>query len=211
VHFSGPAGGLPSGPPDGKVVSQGWARADGMELAYIQNGKLVVTPGGGELSAFASSSYSYLDSLPSSPAKLKAIIERGLKADNYVIGGGNPGVFNAIQALMENMVLPLRLRAALYAVLASDPAVHFDPRVADLAGRVGAGFYSVQQGQKDEIIINRTTYAYMGDVDIATKASGKLYNSEDPSGGSIHISKGELLDDEAVLQAGIVQHAGQVP
>ena len=136
---SGPQGGMLFGPPNGKAIEQGWVRVDGRQQAGFKHGTLVIsrllpagvngaTPGG-----WPDVSYRYLDSLPSNPAKLKAVIEAGLRAQNYVIGSGNIGVFNAIQALMENMWLPLKLRASLYGVLASDPAVHFDPHVNDFA------------------------------------------------------------------------------
>jgi hypothetical protein len=180
-------------------------------VAWIQHGKLVVTPGGGQLVGLPSTSYRYLDSLPSSPAKVKAIIEASLTAANGVIGEGNVGVFNAIDALMENMPLPLRLRATLYAILASDPAVHFDPRVADFAGQTGVAFYTYQEGYlKEEIVINPRTYAFMGGRDVAYRADSTLENSQVPSDGTIHVQAGEVTDEDAVLQSGIVQHAGQV-
>ncbi len=58
-------------------------------LPTLQKGELVIAAGGGELGGWPNSSYPYLNSLPSSPAKLKAIIEAGLKAENYVIGSGS--------------------------------------------------------------------------------------------------------------------------
>src|SRR5258708_6929812 len=140
-------GGMLFGPPDGRAVQQSWNRVDGRPHAYLHHGKLVFssllpagavapTPGG-----WPNISYPYLDSLPSSPAKLTAVIEAGLKAQNYVIGSGNIGIFNAIEALMENVVLPLKLRPSPYAVLASDPAVHFDPRAAPFPRPTAVAFY----------------------------------------------------------------------
>jgi RNA polymerase sigma factor (sigma-70 family) len=75
-----------------------------------------------------SASYPYLESLPTNPARLTALIKANLKAEPDPIGAdgeGNVGVFNAIQALMENVVLPPRLLAGLYGVQARDPAVRF--------------------------------------------------------------------------------------
>ena len=207
-------GGLLFGPPDGKAVTQNWARVDGRELAYLQHGKLVISPGGGESGGWPDSSYPYLDSLPSRPAELKAVIEANLKAQNNVVSSGDIGVFNAIQALMENKVLPLRLRAALYAVLASDPAVHFDPRVTDFAGQAGVAFYTRQEGYlKVEIVINSRTYAYMGDRYVAYRARDlpAAISNGVPSGPYLHIAKGQVTGEEAVLQSGIVAGAGQVP
>ena len=194
-------GGMLFGPPDGKAVQQSWTQVSGL-------------PGGGEPGGWPNSSYPYLDSLPSNPAKLTAIIEAGLKAQNYVIGSGNMGVFNAIQALMENMVLSPKLLAALYGVLANDPAVHFDPRVTDFAGQTGVAFYTYQEGYlKEEIVINPKTYAYMGDRYVTYRAHDlpAAVSNGIPSGPYTHFKKGQITGEEAVLDYGIVAHRGQVP
>jgi hypothetical protein len=206
-------GGMLFGPPDGKAVSQGWTRVDGREVAFLQNGKLVISPGGGEPGGWPNVSYPYLDSLPSSPAKLKAVIEAGLKAQNYVVGSGNIGVFNAIQALIENVVLPIKLRASLYGVLANDPAVHFDPRVTDFAGQTGVAFYTYQEGYlKVEIVINPRTYAYLGERYVAYRARNlpAAVDNGVPSGPYTHVKQGQITGEDAVLASGIVRHAGQV-
>jgi hypothetical protein len=217
---SGPQGGMLFGPPDGKAIEQGWVRVDGRQQAAFEHGKLVfsrllppgvsgATPGG-----WPDVSYRYLDSLPSHPAKLKAVIEAGLKAQSHVTGSGNIGVFNAIQALMENMWLPLKLRASLYGVLASDPAVHFDPHVTDFAGQAGVAFYTRQDGYLNiEIVINPRTYAYMGDRYVTYRACNlpSAINNGVPSGPYIHLKKGQVTGETAVLESGIVAHAGQLP
>jgi hypothetical protein len=207
-------GGLLFGPPDGTAVTQDWVRVDGRELAYLQRGKLVISQSWGEPGGWPDASYPYLDALPSRPAELKAVIEANLKAQNDVVGSGNIGVFNAIKALIENKVLPLRLRATLYGVLASDPAVHFDPRVTDFAGQTGVAFYTRQEGYlKIEIVINPRTYAYLGDRYVAYRAHDlpAAVNNGVPSGPYLHIRKGQVTGEEAVLQSGIVARAGQVP
>jgi hypothetical protein len=217
---SGPQGGMLFGPPDGTAVEQGWVRVDGRQQAAFAHGRLVFSPlrpagaGGALPGGWPDVSYRYLDSLPSNPASLEAVIEAGLKAQNYVVGSGNIGVFNAIQALMENVVLPLKLRASLYGVLASDPAVHFDRRVTDFAGQTGVAFYTRQEGYLSiEIVINPRTYAYMGDRYVAYRARNlpSAVNNGVPSGPYIHVSKGQVTGETAVLESGIVAHAGQLP
>ena len=219
-HLVAGGGGMLFGPPDGRAVEQGWVRVDGRQQAAFEHGKLVFSPllpagtGGALPGGWPDVSYPYLDSLPSNPAKLKAVIEAGLKAQNYVVGSGNIGVFNAIQALMENVVLPLRLRASLYGVLASDPAVHFDARVTDFAGQAGVAFYARQEGYLSiEIVINPRTYAYMGDRYVAYRARNlpSAVNNGVPSGPYIHVNKGQVTGETAVLESGIVAHAGQLP
>jgi hypothetical protein len=213
-------GGMLFGPPDGKAVQQTWVRVDGRQQADLDHGKLVVsslmpagatgpTPGG-----WPNVSYPYLDSLPSAPARLRAVIEAGLKAQNYVVGSGDIGVFNAIQALMENVVLPIKLRASLYGVLASDPAVRFDGHVTDFAGQPGVAFYTRQEGYLSiEIVINPRTYAYMGDRYVAYRAHDlpAVVNNGVTSGPYTHVKQGQITGERAVLESGIVAQAGQLP
>jgi hypothetical protein len=216
-------GGYLFGPPDERVTVTSWQRVDGLEVAYLQHGKLVISqsslprPARGKVTYVAatplgwpSGTYPYLDSLPTNPARLMALIKANLKAEPNPIGAdgvGNVGVFNAIQALMQNVVLPPRLLAGLYGVLARDPAVHFDRSVTDIAGRSGVGFYTVQEGYlKDEIVINPRTYAYMGYQDVAIRAHTSVGTDM-----TAHFRKGQVLGWAARLQSGIVSRAGQLP
>ncbi len=216
------AGGYLKGAPDGRLEQQIWTRVDYQEYAYLKNGKLVIAASNlprsaktGQASApttfgWPLVSYGYLNSLPTSPARLMAVIRDNLRRETNPIGAegtGNVGVFNAVQALMQNVVLPPRLLAALYGVLARDPGVHFERSVTDLAGRTGVGFSTVQEGYlKEQIVINPKTYAYMGYVDVAIRA-----HSSTGLDGTTHFRKGQILGWAALLSSGIVQHPGQLP
>jgi hypothetical protein len=217
---AGDAGEL-QGRPNRVVTNQMWLRVDGHQLAFLRHGKLVIEqasgrqPGGarysirwmGALGGFPDSSYKYLDSLPADPAKLRAIIAAGLKTENFVVGSGSVATFNAISDLMQNRVLPPRLRAALYGVLAALPGVRFDRSVTDLAGRHGLGLYTFQEGYlKQEIVINPKTYAYMGDQSVAVRAHTIV-----AADGTVRVRKGQVLGWNAVLSSGIMQRAGQTP
>lgn len=216
-------GGYLFGAPNERVTVTSWQRVDGLEVAYLRHGKLVISQSSLPRTAhgkvtdlvaaplgWPSASYPYLDSLPTNPARLTALIKANLKAEHNPIGAdgeGNVGVFNAIQALMQNVVLPPRLLAGLYGVLARDPAVRFERSVTDIAGRTGAGFYTVQEGYlKKEIVINPRTYAYMGYQDVAIRAHTSVGLDM-----TSHFHKGQVLGWEARLQAGIVRRAGQLP
>jgi hypothetical protein len=215
-------GGYLAGPPNGRLSQQTWARVDGQMYAYLKNGRLVIVRANVPRSArtgravqpvpfgWPSAGYAYLDSLPSSPARLLAVIKDNLASEPDPVGTqgtGNVGVFNAVQALVQNAILPPRLLAALYGVLARDPAVHFERSVTDLAGRTGVGFSTVQDGYlKEQIVINPRTYAYMGYVDIAVKAHTSVALD-----GTARIRKGQVLGWQALLGSGIVQRPGQVP
>jgi hypothetical protein len=189
---------------------------------YLKNGKLVITASNVPRSAktglavkpvpfgWPSVSYAYLNSLPTGPVRLMAVIKDNLKAEPDPIGAegtGNVGVFNAVQALLQNTVLPPRLLAGLYGVLARDPAVRFERSVTDLAGRSGVGFSTVQEGYLEEqIVINPRTYAYLGYVDVAVRA-----HTSRGLDGTAHFRRGQVLGWEALLGSGIVQRPGQLP
>jgi len=62
-------------------------------------------------------------------------------------------------------------------------------------------------------VINPRTYAYMGHRDVAYRSRNlpAAVNNRVPSGPYIHIRKGQVTGEDAVLKSGIVQHAGQLP
>jgi hypothetical protein len=210
---SGGVGGMLFGPPNERVTTTTWTRVDNQREAQLKHGRLVysrLTNLGGNFAGWPEVglpvNYRYLDSLPSSPAKLEAVMAANLKRQDSA-GSGSIGIFNAIQALMENVVLSPRLLASLYGVLARLHGVHFDPSAADIAGRHGLGFYTIQHGyDKDEIVINPATYAYLGREDVAVRAHTDIGGD-----GTFRIRKGHVLGWLAVLGSGIVQHAGQLP
>jgi hypothetical protein len=215
-------GGYLAGPPDGRTEQKTWIRVDYQKSASFKNGKLVIEDSNVPRSAktgqavvpvpfgWPSASYTYLNSLPTNPARLTAVIRHNLATLPNPIGAegtGNLGVFNAVQTLMQNVVLPPRLLAALYGVLASDPGVHFERSVTDLAGRTGVGFSTVQEGYlKEQIVVNPTTYAYMGYVDVTVRA-----HTSTALDGTAHFHKGQVLGWQALLASGIVPKAGQLP
>jgi hypothetical protein len=200
------------GPPNRRTTTQTWMRVDGRAQAFLQHGKLIINklpPGSPmvEPAGWPSGHYSYYLSLPTSPAKLKAVILANIKAQHYVLGPGNVGVFNAVQALLRNVVLPPRLRAGLYGVLAGLADVRFDRHVRDLAGQRGVGLYTIQDRYlKDEIVINPRTYAYMGTLDVAVRA-----HTSTGLDGTLHVHKGQVLGWSALVRSGIVNRAGQYP
>ena len=215
-------GGYLAGPPNGRAEQKTWVRVDYQKYAYIEGGKLVIKPSDAPVSTktgqavlpvpfgWPSASYAYLNSLPTNPAQLTAVIRHNLTTQPNPIGTegtGNLGVFNAVQTLMQNVVLPPRLLAALFGVLASDPGVHFERSVTDLDGRTGVGFSTVQESYlKEQIVVNPKTYAYMGYVDVAVRA-----HTSTALDGTAHFHKGQVLGWQAMLASGIVAKPGQLP
>jgi hypothetical protein len=116
---------------------------------------------------------------------------------------GDSDVFDAVVTLMENYpVLPSRLNAAFYGVLARLGSVHLG-HVTDLAGRRVLSLDNVHEGLKTSILINPTTYTYAGQQIVVV--SDRTESGQD---GSLHLKKGELLNNEAILVAKIVSGPG---
>jgi hypothetical protein len=188
-----------------------WTQVDGDHFAYLKDGKLVISDEGPIAQAnpvfsknvTAGDMYTYLLSLPTNPAALRTVIVHNLEAARKrraavpnlpkklvdALGTGNSAVFTAIAATLHYYVLPPKLLAAVYTILAEDPVVHFDKSVTDNAGQTGVGFYIVGDSWKTEIMINPSTYAYMGNDSVG---NGQSYWTD-------------------LVRGGIVQQAGQTP
>jgi hypothetical protein len=207
-------GGFLFGPPNRRVVRQGWIRVDWREYAGFVHGRLMISPGNGAtLGGWKSVSPAYLNSLPSGPAKLEAIMvasNSNPRMPWYVGRSRADAIFTAIYTLMsdqsDGVWIPPKLDAAMYRILASLPGVHFDP-ATDLAGRPGMGFYKAFDGwYKQELVIDPATYACMGDETVAIKAHTAVATD-----GTRYIKKGQVLGWEALLRIAVVRRAGQIP
>lgn len=144
--------------------------------------------------------YQYLAALPVKAALLQRIV----LANNH---SQPAAAFRGIMFLMNDFPLPARFQAELYGVLASLPGVGFDRSVTDAAGQRGIGLYVIQDGLKQEVIINPRTYAYMGLLWVATETR-TVYGT---SPAVFHQRKGSVQASNAILGSGIVTTAGQLP
>ena len=207
VSHAAPSGAMAQ-VPGSHTVGESWTRVDLLKFASIQNGKLVTdnglpaTPGGWPRPI----TYPYLNSLPTDPVALLAQLRHNIVVSHTASGptASDSDVFATVVTLMENYpVLPARLNAAFYGVLARLGSVHLG-HVTDLAGRHVLSLDNVDQGLKTSILVNPTTYAYAGQQVVVV--SDRTESGQD---GSLHLKKGELLDDEAVLTAKIVSGPGE--
>jgi hypothetical protein len=207
----------------GRSIGQEWVRADLLEDATLFTGPPSSIPAGirwhGDVQfspmgpgphmiGWPSLSYSYLSSLPADPAALEDLI--GANSRPWGPGGRNAAVFGAIFDLMTGSltpVLPPRLEATLYAILAQLPGVRFE-QATDLAGRKGIGFSMVEPGGniRQEIVINPVTYGYMGMKVVAVRGY-----TEHGTDGNFHIAAGQVLAWMTLVKSAIVRKAGQVP
>jgi hypothetical protein len=228
----------PNGPPYGPLnqrqVFLQWHRADGcyqtnsvefpasLAATKTVTGKLTVSKTDGAMLSgvtdclatlvygWKSVSYAYLNSLPTDPAKLEAVILR-YNHTGSMLPTPADAVFAAIARLLEDgepegVVVPPKLEATLYRILQQLPGVHFE-KDTDLAGRHGLGFWNLTEGYiKYEIVIDPTTYHYMGSKEVAVKD-----HLDTAAPGPSLIKAGTLLNWQALLGDAIVQKPGQLP
>jgi hypothetical protein len=234
VLNSSPGPSKPGGTSDSVIT---WTQVDNHQFAYYGNGastsgKLVIKNEvpflGQQTGAFGrpvteGDLYSYLQSLPTTPAALRAVIAHNVetydqkpgmkklaRAFGEPIVTGNYGVWYVIQETLDGTILPPKLLAAVYGVLATDPAVHFVKSVTDNVGQTGVGFYAMEGVWKYEIMINPSTYAYMG-VDSVAVASWSRHWTVNGVTHTFAVKKGEDKGWTDLVASGIVQHPGQLP
>jgi hypothetical protein len=235
VLNSAPGPMKPGGRSDSVIT---WTQVDNHQFAYYgrigagTSGKLVIRNEvpflGQKTAAFGQpvtngDLYSYLQSLPTTPAALRAVIAHNvetyfqkpeLKKITSLFGEpaitGNYGVWYLIQLTLDGTILPPKLLAAVYGILATDPAVHFDKSVTDNVGQTGVGFYVMEGVWKYEIMINPSTYAYMGVDAVAVRSWTRHWTVDGVTHTGIHIKKGQGGWTDLVA-SGIVQRPGQKP
>jgi hypothetical protein len=177
----------------------------------INGGRLTRTSSGGPggyvfgWRVSMSNIYAYLARLPASPAALRAVILANLRTRHTLrpepsikaLGGLTVAVFDVIQPLFLDAVVPPRLQAEFLSVLASLPGVRLDPDVTDAAGRQGVGLYIRENaGSFEELIFSPVTCTYLGEQWYQVRRDGQ---------------RGPAMDEIAALGSGIVQRAGQLP
>jgi len=217
-------GGFMFGAPDERTVGLQWVRVDWREYASLGpipaslppgtkvRGHISISPGGGmgTVGGWRSVSYSYLNSLPTDPAKLAAVIlaANGIRAPR-ITTHASVAIFTAIQTLLASQTsgtwIPPKLAPAMYRLLQELPGVKFDS-ATDLAGRTGLGFYMMIGYYKQELVVNPVTYAFMGQETIAVRAH-QIVGTD----GTFDIRKGQVLGWFALLDVAIVRHLGQLP
>lgn len=195
--------------PGSYEIREGWTRVDLRFVAEVRQGKVVVsgsqfgesTPIGWP---YGKVTHSYLNSLPTDPDRLLATIRHNTSIPTPArTKGTDDDVFDAVMALMESYtVLPPRLNAALYGVLARLKVVHLE-RVRDNAGRKVLGLYRIKDGTKESILIDPVDYRYVGQKRIMVAD-----HSSRGDDGALNLNKGDLLADEAILVSKIVNTAG---
>jgi hypothetical protein len=203
----------------GKVKVEEWWRFDGTRIAKsVRGSKLEVMrvlrpgeklrpghlePGFGAIGgpAIWNSSprvlYDYVAKLPPDPDALLATIRHDVRDD-----GRDVSTFGRITQIIEDdKLIPPKTNAALYRALAKISGVRVVPGVTDLAGRTGVAVTRTEEGSRIELILDPTTFRYLGYRTVATVdewAKNKL----------VHRA-GEIENAQADLGARVVDEMGQ--
>jgi hypothetical protein len=136
----------------------GWETADGT-VTYGDN---VASGAGGYMPG-----YSQLGSLPRDPRALDAYLAHRVyphsKPAADIMG---LSAFNNIDQMLSNYVLPPTLAAEMYQALADIPGIQVDSHVTAIDGQEGVAFVlpATPQSEKQEIILDASTYRYLADA-----------------------------------------------
>ncbi|GAA0937718.1 hypothetical protein [Nonomuraea longicatena] len=209
------------GRPTTTNTQEQWRRLNDKAFAFFEKGKLEILKG----SEFEVA-YAYLLALPTDADRLLARIyetvdtedaKRRAASRQRAEGMGEtpqdePALtsverdrwaFQLIATGMRDAALPPRLRAAMYGALAGIPGVRYEAKSSDLLKRRGVTLYHVLDGYlRDEVFINPKTYEYLGYRVIVLRDKDERFNT---------MKKGEILNWDAVVEATVVDKAGQRP
>ncbi|MFD1546547.1 CU044_5270 family protein [Nonomuraea guangzhouensis] len=175
-----------------------WIRADGKRLATLVDGKVEVSPTGGGVPPV---DYASVAALPRDPDKLLA----WARENGGPIAEPDVRPYNVLFGLMlSNGVLPPDLEAATYRALALIPGIEVDEAAVDDTDRPVVSISIVVEGYlKQEILLDRTTYAYRGHRTTVIK------DHTFPEGGTY--KAGAVESYSVRLTTGIVDRSGQRP
>lgn len=196
------------------TVDRAWTRADGKVLVTIEGGKLVRSPTGGGMPP---TNYATVAALPTDPDALLAWMYGHM---------GDPGekrdvtAYRLLGSLLNNNLVPPAQEAAVYQAMAKIPGVTVNPDAVDVAGRPALAVGSVEDGWVGhEILLDRTTYTYLGEravaiADYTSPAEGTATNGDQKIvtlGGSHTIKKGTIMTLAVRLAIGITDKPGVRP
>ncbi|MFC6879534.1 MULTISPECIES: CU044_5270 family protein [Actinomadura] len=128
----------------------------------------------------------------------------GFSVRNDVLGAPRGiAAFNLVSALLESYYVPPRLQATLYGALSRMPGVRTLPDSVDAQGRHGLALYVMSEGYiRQELILDRTTYRYLGGRSITVAdhtVPAPPADVETDSRTPIHIKKGSVIGWSALL------------
>ncbi|PYY34831.1 CU044_5270 family protein [Curtobacterium sp. MCBD17_030] len=114
-----------------------------------------------------------IEGLPRDP---DALVRRIEDAPRAVDTTDAEHVFDTVQELLRTGLVPADLRAAMYEALATLPGIVVTEEQASLDGRVGTavGLPARTGGERQDVIIDRTSGTYLGERTVQTQRNGSI-------------------------------------
>jgi hypothetical protein len=199
---------------DGKTETlRGWRRADGMGMAWIENGRLRVEiheprrdPRSGRPIPGVFEGYKEMAALPTDPnALLRWAYQR---AENITGAGMNEhgDVYLMFNHMLRENVLPPELEAAIFRALKQIPGVTVLDTV-DVAGRPAIALgLGTSDWLHEELLLDKETYAYRGER--STVVRDAIIDPLKAGNARGEVKKGSKVVVERVVTA-IVDEPGQ--
>lgn len=198
-------------------IDRTWTRADGKQVAFLQNGKLIISPTGG---ATPPSDYASLAALPHDPQELLTWA-REQAASAPKKQARDTSAFAILDSILYAGLVPPQQQATIYRTLAKIPGVTLDKDATDTAGRPALGVAYTIGWMNEEILFDPGSYAYRGQRSVAIKdhtesvsdqkITGKDGTVQVVKGGTWTVKKGAIDLLTARTAAGIVDNPGQRP
>lgn len=146
--------------------------------------------------------YDYVAKLPADPDALLAKIRKDARGGKGDAPAGDDSAFGKIaQILDDDKLIPPKTNAALYRALEKIPGVTVVRGVKDITGRSGIAVTRTGHDTRVQIILDRTTYRYLGWRTTATQ--------EERAGKTVIAHAGQVTNDTADLGAHVVDQPGQ--
>jgi hypothetical protein len=137
--------------------------------------------------------------LPTDPAALLRRLRS--QVPNQVSRLTDADVFQEVNKILAQPVAP-KIRAALYGVLSMLGGITFLPTAVDEVGRAGVGFTGNNDYHRDTIVIDPTTFHYLGSYSVAIRDYHR-------AGDAGSVKKGTRLSSLAQIVAVVVDKPGQ--
>jgi hypothetical protein len=158
--------------------------------------------------------YLLLRSLPTDPDRLLAVIYQ--EVQRYPDTSGHSVHYRAFQligGLLGGLLPPPDLQAALYEAMAKIPGVTAAQEATDAVGRHGVALARIENRIRDEVILDKATYEYLGRASIV--ASDHYLEIDRPRQAPLHtqwlLREGEVLYRTAQLRIAFVDAPRQRP
>jgi hypothetical protein len=157
-------------------------------------------------------SYPDLPSLPTDPDRLLKVIYDYQRKHGY--GGAEtwPATFRLISGILNGLLVPPELQAALFQAMAKIPGVTVVQDAVDAAGRRGVALGHIDEHVRYEVILEEGTYRYLGLASIVT--SDHELGAFGPVNGKkvkVPMRKGQVLYRTARLALALVDGQYQRP